>query len=67
MDIAIAIARQFVKYWLEKAVDSLFKFIQTGEVKEGTEVGVQGGGDEEMGWGGEEIGWGDWEMGLGGE
>ena len=36
MDIAIAIARQFVKYWLEKAVDSLFKFILTGEVEEGT-------------------------------
>ena len=60
MDIAIAIARQFVKYWLEKAVDSLFEFIQTGEVEEGTEVGAQGGGDEEMGWG-------DGEMGLGGE
>ena len=60
MDIAIEIARQFVKYWLEKAVDSLFEFIQTGEVKEGTEVGAQSGGDEEMGWG-------DWEMGLGGE
>ena len=54
MDIAIAIARQFVKYWLGKAVDSLFEFIQAGE------VGTQGGGDEEMGWG-------DREMGLGGE
>ena len=35
MDIAIAIARQFVKYWLEKAVDSLFEEVSFGHGDEG--------------------------------
>ena len=66
MDIAWIIARQFVRFWIEQAVDRIFETFQLiliGEVEEGTEVGVQGLAIEGMGGGDEDLGGGDGDMG----
>ena len=54
MDIAWIIARQLVRFGIEQAVDrmfGMFQLILTAQVKEGTELGVQGLGVEGMGGG----------------